>query len=712
MPALHVIPGSTTAGLPSGVAGAAARLTDGGASGALVLHDGTNWTCEAAKSQKLFIVTCPPYNAKGDGTTDDTAALQAAVDAASAAGGGLVFAPNGTYIQTAGILWKSKVSLKGAGIGKTILKMTGAAGQAGYASIVNITDGSTTTPIEDCAFEDFEIDGSALTGSTFHVQNKGIFIEFMERAVFRNLYIHDTPATGLGVDYLVDTVIDSVVVEGNGRLGTTTGSSGIGIGSGQFAIESVVVSNVHALNNKNFGIFFERQTGTGGSNQRFAQVTNVVARGNRSGIGDYGQEWMLVSNSLLYNNTDHGFENAKSPQFATWRGKQGGLFNNQIHSNGKHGVFLELLNPVDADRLGQVVKGNIISDNGQSGIYVTAGAAGLAATSHVALVNNDVFDNDETGIRVVGPGAITDLQIAGNRVWNNGQDTLAASRDGITIETNVTGLTILDNMVFDTQGTPTQQTGLTLGAVTLTRGVIHRNDLRGNASAALTTSATLSSVVILGNEGTTTAEGQLAIARGSAAAPALVFAENPDTGFFGHSNLDRFFVSVNGTAMAQFGKTNDVTAFVLGTNTGTLAIGANGDTVLARDAADIFAQKRTTNPQTFRVYGNTTGSHYLSLAHNGTDGVISVNGGGALSLTSPTLSGTVAGTPTWASLQTFPDATITGSTKISVVATGSLPAAGAGQDGRILIEDNGAGDRNIVIYAGGERFRIDGGVAF
>ena len=47
-----------------------------------------------------------------------------------------------------------------------------------------------------------------------------------------------------------------------------------------------------------------------------------------------------------------------------------------------------------------------------------------------------------------------------------------------------------------------------------------------------------------------------------------------------------------------------------------------------------------------------------------------------------------------------------------VVATASLPAAGTAQDGRVLIEDHGAGDRNLVIYAGGQRFRVDGGASF
>jgi hypothetical protein len=50
--------------------------------------------------------------------------------------------------------------------------------------------------------------------------------------------------------------------------------------------------------------------------------------------------------------------------------------------------------------------------------------------------------------------------------------------------------------------------------------------------------------------------------------------------------------------------------------------------------------------------------------------------------------------------------------QLPVVLTANLPAAGAAQDGIALIEDAGAGDRNLIIYGGGERFRIDGGAAF
>ena len=47
--------------------------------------------------------------------------------------------------------------------------------------------------------------------------------------------------------------------------------------------------------------------------------------------------------------------------------------------------------------------------------------------------------------------------------------------------------------------------------------------------------------------------------------------------------------------------------------------------------------------------------------------------------------------------------------KSPVIATADLPAAAASMNGTVLIEDAGAGDRNLIVYAGGQRFRIDGG---
>jgi hypothetical protein len=65
-----------------------------------------------------------------------------------------------------------------------------------------------------------------------------------------------------------------------------------------------------------------------------------------------------------------------------------------------------------------------------------------------------------------------------------------------------------------------------------------------------------------------------------------------------------------------------------------------------------------------------------------------------------------------ASLEVYADRPGFAGFKVPIVPTASLPPAGPAQDGKLFIEDNGTGNRNVVLYAGGQRFRIDGGVEF
>lgn len=73
------------------------------------------------------IINVKDFGAKGDGATDDTAALNAAMTAAS---GKCLRLPSGTYLTTTGLRIPSNTSVIGAGIGATIIKLADSAPSA------------------------------------------------------------------------------------------------------------------------------------------------------------------------------------------------------------------------------------------------------------------------------------------------------------------------------------------------------------------------------------------------------------------------------------------------------------------------------------------------------------------------------------------------------------------------------------------------------
>ena len=76
-------------------------------------------------------VTKPPYNATGDGKTDDTAALQLAINE-NVGQGRILFFPPGTYLVSDTLTWPKKwkgrdnwghTTLQGQAAGKCVIKL-------------------------------------------------------------------------------------------------------------------------------------------------------------------------------------------------------------------------------------------------------------------------------------------------------------------------------------------------------------------------------------------------------------------------------------------------------------------------------------------------------------------------------------------------------------------------------------------------------------
>ena len=88
------------------------------------------------------------HGATGDGATDDTAAIQSAINAAFANGGGTVYFPSGVY-RANNIMLKSKVLLQGEGVA-SVIKFTDdayySASPYHMDSLIRTASGSTVTP--------------------------------------------------------------------------------------------------------------------------------------------------------------------------------------------------------------------------------------------------------------------------------------------------------------------------------------------------------------------------------------------------------------------------------------------------------------------------------------------------------------------------------------------------------------------------------------
>jgi hypothetical protein len=147
-----------------------------------------------AKSD-IFVVTKYPYNAKADGVTDNTAAFTAALTAAAANGGGIVFVPGGDYRLNGNLTIPAGVELRGV---FDVPHQTSARG-----SVINIYAGRNQE--NGTPFIQIEAD-AGIRGLTFHYPeqiydpcdtvNYGMAAyPFMIRGMGANVYVINVAAT-------------------------------------------------------------------------------------------------------------------------------------------------------------------------------------------------------------------------------------------------------------------------------------------------------------------------------------------------------------------------------------------------------------------------------------------------------------------------------------------------------------------------------------
>lgn len=467
-----------------------------------------NTSIASVSGGNATLTVAPSTSIAGTGVstfgTDDTATIQAAVDAAAVApliNAGIVVLNNGIYAVDS-ITWKTKVSITGWGWGKSILFHLRTSNMVN--AVIQALSGGVGNLYTDCQFTNFEIDCTASITTSYAVGQKCIYIQFMMRALFDKLYLHDSPATCLGVDYLLDSDITGNIVFGGGRgnSGAGLGGAGIGIAVGGNSTELEncnVIGNV-VRNCKTFAIFFEGAGASAIGNTWTRIIGNFVYQAasftSKAGIGDCGNKKIIIANNHVIGST------GTADGITCIAGTSGGCSGEQGTIEGNYvegfvnGISVDWTTAPTSAICEYVIHNNKSRTNTAAGILIKAHATTGMET--LRITDNICSLNASAGIMMTGAATAKDVNISGNTCKNNGTGGgAAATKGGISISTPITRLRMRGNDCYDNQGSPTQTYGLIVSTVAITGAFIKDNDWATNltGSISLLTGATIAGII-------------------------------------------------------------------------------------------------------------------------------------------------------------------------------------------------------------------------
>jgi hypothetical protein len=383
---------------------------------------------EHKRSSVLFNVL--DFGAAGDGEENDTDAINQSISDAEAAGGGTVVFPKGTY-KCMAVRPKSAVTLQGQGWGETILK--GFDDKSNNAIIDGTGYYSQANPLMEFNMYDLELDGRDMNRNGYHYNRKGIGNQWSRNGVFRNIFVHDTPATAIGTDFTINVYFLSCLVKDSGtpgRVGNGIGSNGFGIGVSD-ATEVVVFSGCQALGIANNGFTLEAQITQGIG---YASITDCYTeRCGNSGYSNSGSRGVKIS-GCTDNGSKYGVyvsSNASQP------GDQTIVTDSEFTHQQSHGLFSDY----PANNQLQV-KGCLFTQCGGSAIKGYGSYCSFTDNTFRGCKETVIICQPQAG--AVGKGYL----IANNLILNGGAD-------GIEIDSTnqaIIGLIIKGNIILDCKG--------------------------------------------------------------------------------------------------------------------------------------------------------------------------------------------------------------------------------------------------------------------
>jgi hypothetical protein len=376
---------------------------------------------EARLGNLAVNVKDPAYGAKGNGSADDTAAIQAALTTVEQAGGGHVYVPTGTYPITATLLVGSDTFLELHP--DAVIKRNGPI----QCMLRNREDGVTGGYNANARIR---IQGGRFeANSTIPTPCDALFFGHMSDLTLRDITIRDTYAWHLcevngckRVRVLNCTFLDSVILDkemlqldiqyagsGFSGPGDNTANEDVLVNGCTFENGSVAIgnhvpvvghphSNIRVIGNRfktmtQAGILLCDTNALLVANNQFEDITNwgcalQASKDAVSGFSVVGNQFRNIGGGDFVKDS----RAIRPVGIATARIRDIAIVGNTLRSVGRYGITTEYCDYVE-------IVGNTITDTGRYGIFA------IWATNVVVAGNNAVGNNIEL------PATYRDIQI-------------------------------------------------------------------------------------------------------------------------------------------------------------------------------------------------------------------------------------------------------------------------------------------------------------
>ena len=298
----------------------------------------------------LFVPVFNPvfYGATANGTTNDGTAIASAISAASAAGGGVVYFPAGTFAVTTTIVLPSNVALVGAGRRDSFLTLAAAA--ANSTSIVTTTS-TDKTQIRDLGFKGASKAGAAINTvtATDCLIERCWFDATSGWAVFCN--------TSSKYVRLVNSIIE----------GTRT-SNGMEVNNSSYC--GMVNCHVKGATSAGFEDYYNQ---SGESVGNYALGNTIESCVN--GINSHGATSALYNNNVIRNCSNYGLNGTNGEYITTKYGEFCQAVGNSFIACASAGMLLN-----DSTR-GWTVSGDATGTTAGPGWYLSGDAHQVSVTA-------------------------------------------------------------------------------------------------------------------------------------------------------------------------------------------------------------------------------------------------------------------------------------------------------------------------------------------